>query len=129
MDSFLKHPGAKVFNNYPISGNKMLTVTPAATKQIKIFLENRDAAPVRIFLHSGGCGGPQIAMAFDELSEGDEVIKIEDITYIIEKEFFAAAQPISVEFTEADGFSVNSPMKFESGGCSGCSCGSSCGSN
>lgn len=107
----------------------MLNVTPAATAQIKNFLENRDVAPVRIFLHSGGCGGPQIAMAFDEQKDGDEVVNIDNITYVIEKEFLAAAQPISVDFTEMDGFSVGSPMKLEAGGCSGCSCGSSCGSN
>lgn len=32
----------------------MVEVTPAATEQIQLYFEGREAAPIRIFLNEGG---------------------------------------------------------------------------
>ncbi len=104
----------------------MLTVTPSATQQIRVFSEGKEPAPVRVFLHSGGCGGPQLAMAFDEVKTGDEVIEVDGITFVVEKELIEAAKPISVTFHEEGGFSVESSLQLGGGGCSGCGSSSSC---
>lgn len=32
----------------------MVEITPAATEQIALYFEGRDAAPIRIFLNQGG---------------------------------------------------------------------------
>ena len=104
----------------------MLTVTPAATKQIRVFSEGKEPAPVRVFIHSGGCGGPQLAMAFDEIKNGDEVIEIDGITFVVEKELIEAVKPISVTFQEEGGFAVESSLQLGGGGCSGCGSSSSC---
>jgi len=106
----------------------MLTVTPPAIKQIKFFSEGKGSAPVRIFLNSGGCGGPQLAMAFDEVKTGDEVVQIDGITFVVEKELIEAAKPISVNFNEEVGFAMESAMKL-GGGCSSCGTSGSCCSN
>ena len=103
----------------------MFTVTPAATKQIRVFSEGKEPAPVRVFLHSGGCGGPQLAMAFDEVKPDDEIIVVDGITFVVEKELIESAKPISVTFHEEGGFAVESSLKL-GGGCSGCGSSSSC---
>ncbi len=106
----------------------MLTATPSAIKQIKVFSEGKAPAPVRIFLHSGGCGGPQLAMAFDEVKTSDEVVQIDGIKFVVEKELIEAAKPISINYMEEAGFAVESSLKL-GGGCSSCGTTGSCCSN
>lgn len=67
-------------------------------------------------------------MALDESQENDEVITERGITFLIEKNLFEEAKPISIEFVESamgSGFMVKSSLA-KSGGCgssgSSCSC-------
>lgn len=64
-------------------------------------------------------------MALDEPKEKDEIIKENGITYLINKELFDQAKPISVDFVESafgSGFSISSKLAA-----CGPSCGTSCG--
>jgi Fe-S cluster assembly iron-binding protein IscA len=63
-------------------------------------------------------------MALDEPRENDEVIKDNEVTYLIEKDLFEKAKPISIDFVESErgsGFSITSAMILESS-CGSCSC-------
>ncbi|MBN1106875.1 MAG: hypothetical protein JXL84_25960 [Deltaproteobacteria bacterium] len=62
-------------------------------------------------------------MALDEPKEDDEVKENNGITYMINRQLFEQAKPISVDYVESTmgaGFSINSALNL------GASCGSSC---
>ena len=102
----------------------MFQVTEKAKEMIGDFFKDKEGVPyVRIFLAEGGWSGPSLAMALDEPKENDEIIKENKITYLINKELYEKAQPISVDFIESpmgSGFSLSSALN------TGGSCGTSC---
>lgn len=102
----------------------MFTVTEAAQKEIARYFENRTPAPVRVFLNSGGCGGPQLAMAIDEKLEGDTLYTVAGMEYVVDTAFLNQAQPLVVDFKEV-GFKISSSLKLQSA-CSSCGTHGSC---
>ncbi len=102
----------------------MFTVTEAAQKEIAKFFENRPVSTIRVFLNSGGCGGPQLAMALDEPKDGDTHYTVAGMEYIVETEFLNNAQPLVVDFKET-GFAIDSSLKLQSA-CSSCGTQGSC---
>ena len=96
----------------------MVEVTESATKQIAEYFKDKEVAPIRIFLHSGGWGGPALAMALDEPKNTDDVYDIEGFKYIVNKEFMEKVKPIKIDFSEM-GFKVDCAIDFRSG-CSSC---------
>ena len=54
----------------------MLKVTKKAIDKIAEYLQDREIKPIRIFLNSGGCGGPGLAMTLDEPKDKDTVFDI-----------------------------------------------------
>ena len=64
----------------------MINVTKPAQEQVRMYFEGKEIAPIRIFLNSGGCGGPSLAMALDEKKDTDAVFTFDDIEYIIDKD-------------------------------------------
>ena len=106
----------------------MIEVTESASKQIAEYFKDKEIAPVRIFLNSGGWGGPSLAMALDEPKESDDVYEIDGFKYIVDQEFMEKVQPIKVDFTEM-GFKLDCETDFGAGagaGCSGCGTASTC---
>ncbi|SCY37271.1 IscA/HesB family protein [Desulfoluna spongiiphila] len=102
----------------------MFTVTEAAQNEIARYFENRTPAPIRVFLNSGGCGGPQLAMAVDQQNDGDTLFTIDGMAYIIDTELLNQAQPLVVDFKDV-GFKLSSSLKLSSG-CSSCGSHGSC---
>jgi Fe-S cluster assembly iron-binding protein IscA len=103
----------------------MLELTDSARHELDTYFQDKDKTPIRVYLAPGGCAGPRLALALDDPKPDDEVIALEGgLTFLVEKELFAAAQPITVDATYA-GFAVSSSLQFAGGGC-GCSSG--CGS-
>ena len=103
----------------------MLEITKSATDKIAEYLKDREVTPIRIFLNAGGCGGPSLAMALDELRDTDNVFEIDGFKFVVDKEFMKEAEPIKVDFT-GFGFQFDCALEFE-GGCSGCPTSSACG--
>lgn len=101
----------------------MIEITPAAKEQIDTYFADKPVSPIRIFL-AGGCGGPRLALALDDAKDNDEKVQASGYTFVVEKDLFAKAQPLTVDMTPF-GFAVKSEMELPSGGgCSGCtSCG------
>ena len=66
-----------------------------------------------------------MALALDEPNDKDEVVDVQGYTFVMEKELYGKASPITVDMT-AFGFSVKSGMELGGGG-SGCSSCTSCG--
>ena len=102
----------------------MFEVTESAMNQLKDFFKEREATPIRVFLNSGGWGGPSLAMALDEQKNDDEVFEIDGIKYVIEKNFYNEIKPISIDFTGM-GYNLTSNMKSSSE-CGSCGTTGSC---
>lgn len=102
----------------------MFNVTEKAQEQVRAYFEGKDKMPIRVFLHQGGCGGPQMAMALDDKKETDSVFTFDGVDYLVETEFFNQAKPIAVDFIDS-GFKVTSSLEL-GGGCSSCGSEGSC---
>ena len=103
----------------------MLEITKSATEKIAEYLKDKEVTPIRIFLNTGGCGGPSLAMALDEPKDTDDVFDIDGFKYIIDKEFMKEAEPIKVDFS-GFGFQIDCGIEFEEE-CTGCPTSSACG--
>ncbi|WP_321493407.1 IscA/HesB family protein [uncultured Desulfobacter sp.] len=103
----------------------MINVTKPAQEQVRMYFEGKELSPVRIFLNSGGCGGPSLAMALDEKQETDAVFTFDNVEYIMNKDLLEKASPVDIDFV-GSGFHLESNLK-PAGGCMGCS-GGTCGS-
>lgn len=102
----------------------MIKVSKEAREQVRAYFEGKEVQPVRIFLNSGGCGGPSLAMALDETTDQDAVFTHDGIDYIIEKDLLRQAAPVRIEYSGM-GFRLDSSLELSGGGCS--SCGGGCG--
>jgi Fe-S cluster assembly iron-binding protein IscA len=100
----------------------MFKVTDAAQTEIAAYFADKELKPLRVFLHPGGCGGPQLLMSIDEKKEGDKIFTINKIDFLIEEKLLEDVNPVEIDYVET-GFTINSSLKVETGGCSGC-CGS-----
>ena len=104
----------------------MVTVTETAKAQLDAYFAENPKAPIRIFLTSGSCAGPQLTLALDDPKDSDDVFDVEGYSIVVDKELLAEAKPLTVAFSDA-GFAVESSLKLGGGGCGGCSCsGGSC---
>jgi iron-sulfur cluster assembly protein len=59
-------------------------------------------------------------MALDEPRDTDNVFNVNGFQFIVEKEFYEKAKPVTVDFM-GYGFRITSSINFDSGaGCGGC---------
>ncbi len=101
----------------------MLKVTETAQQQVAEHFTDKEIMPIRIFLQEGGCGGPQVSMALDEIKESDSVFEFAGVEYIVDVKFLEEAKPIEVDFI-GSGFKVTTTLEL--GGCSSCGTEGSC---
>ncbi|RJX33422.1 MAG: adhesin [Desulfarculus sp.] len=106
----------------------MIEVSPAASEAIAAFMKEKDlSSPLRIFLQSGGCGGPSLRLVMDEKKDGDQEVQVDGQTYLIEENLSKMSGKVTVEFVDngwQKGFAVNS--EYPVGGGSSCSSGGGC---
>ena len=103
----------------------MIELTDAAKTQIDNYFQGNEPSPIRIFLNSGGWGGPSLAMALDEPKDSDDLFDVKGHKFVVDKVFMEKAQTIKIDFNGM-GFSLDSGMELGQGGaCGGCagSCG------
>jgi Fe-S cluster assembly iron-binding protein IscA len=80
----------------------MITVTAKATAAMIEHLQNQNKSTVRIFLKMGGCGMRSFGVAVESPLESDTIIKVDGVTYIINKIILKRYGPIKID---SDGFS------------------------
>ncbi|MBU0972375.1 MAG: IscA/HesB family protein [Proteobacteria bacterium] len=102
----------------------MIIVSATAQEQVQAYFEGKEVQPVRIFLNSGGCGGPSLGMALDEKRADDVVFTHGGVAYIMEKTLFEKASPVKVDYAGM-GFNLSSSLELGSG-CSSCGSTGSC---
>jgi Fe-S cluster assembly iron-binding protein IscA len=104
----------------------MFHVTEKAIDQIREYFDGKDIVPIRIYYHSG-CGGPKVAMTLDVERDMDDVFTFEGFDFVINRDFFEYAKPVTVDYLET-GFEVTSNIEIdeEAAGCSSCGSEGSC---
>lgn len=93
----------------------------------KLLADNQiETDTVRLVISGVGWGGPQFGLVLDEQKDTDNVTKIEDLTFLVEKEITDEFGCLTIKSSNEngyDGLSIEPEIAPESG-CSSCS---SCG--
>lgn len=105
----------------------MFDITDAALAQIKEYFSDKDIVPVRVFLAQGGCAGPQLTLALDEVREGDKTFEYDGgLSFVVDEALMEEAKPVKVDIGPM-GFTVESSLVLDGGcGCASSGCGSGC---
>jgi iron-sulfur cluster assembly protein len=99
----------------------MLTITTSASERIKAFVANQKKSAIRIHLKPSLDNAPSLGLTFDEPKKEDETFDVDGLTYLVDRELLARAQPIRIDH---DGIAMrfSSRLSSEADGC-GCGCG------
>ena len=106
-----------------ITKNNLLSLTPRAIIRLQDINKNSPAnhAAVKLGVKNGGCAGMAYTMDYiNEIGENDEVIKIDDITLVIDPKailFLLGTEMDYEESTLNSGFIFNNPNQTDACGC------------
>jgi len=105
-----------------------LTVTPGAQQRLETLVGERATSPdqaIRLFAQAGGCAcsGPRFGMGLDEAGDGDAVVKVGGLTFLIDAASATALEGASIDYVEGvmqTGFSIDAPNAQSGDGACGC---------
>lgn len=106
-----------------ITKNNLLSLTPSAIERLRDINKNssNDNVAVKLGVKNGGCAGMAYTMDYiNEVSQNDEVIKIDDITLVIDPKailFLLGTEMDYEESTLNSGFIFNNPNQTDACGC------------
>ncbi len=102
----------------------MITITDAASLQLRQMLEDRGVSPaeqgLRLFVEKGGCAGMSYAMKVTSPAPTDLVIEKNGVQVYIDKESSPYLNGITLDYLEAlndSGFKIENPNASRSCGC------------
>ena len=98
---------------------KINLTNKAKEELIKIRKEKQTDKPLRIYIAGYGWGGPSFGIALDEHKDGDLVTQIDDLTFLLEKDFAESFDIFTVDYNDGflrKGFTVL-PNGLASSGC------------
>lgn len=111
----------------------MIFINDQAYNEFKELLDNAkvESYNVRIALDRMGCSGPMFGVFIDEPKDGDDVEKIKDVTFIVEKQIneeYGGFIIVSSEENGGNGVGLKPVVQPSSDGCGGgCGgCGGGC---
>ena len=111
---------------YYLQETHMFEITKTALENLKSYLhQNNTESSIRIALMQGGCAGPALGLALDEVKDNDTTFQEDTLSFLIENELLSTCGAVKIDFVEADhgsGFSITSTNPVGGGG--GCSSGS-----
>ena len=106
-----------------ITKNNLLSLTPSAIERLRDINKksSNDNVAVKLGVKNGGCAGMAYTMDYiNEVSQSDEVIKIDDITLVIDPKailFLLGTEMDYEESTLNSGFIFNNPNQTDACGC------------
>jgi iron-sulfur cluster assembly accessory protein len=101
----------------------VLSVTDAAINKVKDFaakMPEAEGKALRVFIQGGGCSGFQYGFTFDDQKPNDYVLKVKEITVVVDKTSSLKLHGSTVDWIEdfrGAGFSVENPNATASCGC------------
>jgi HesB-like selenoprotein len=104
---------------------KLIDITEDAYKEFKNFLDENDIKEYNIRINFAGnsCSGPAFNISVDSAKEDDIVEKVNDITFVTDKDItneFGGFVLLSTEENSGRGMSLRPLIEPEGGGCSSC---------
>jgi iron-sulfur cluster assembly protein len=96
----------------PEKEDAMIKVTTLAANKLTEYFKNKERQPIRIFLKTGGWGGPSLTMALDEPKETDSIFDIDGFKFIVDQDLLIKVAPITVDFAHF-GFQLDCTFEFE----------------
>ncbi|MGL1861082.1 MAG: IscA/HesB family protein [Pseudodesulfovibrio sp.] len=96
----------------------MITISIPATQELANHFAKKAPRPIRIYLEDTGCSSMQLALAGDEVRDGDKVVEQGGFTLVINKELSEAVGTVSIDSAQY-GFIISSEKPIAGGG--GCS--------
>jgi Fe-S cluster assembly iron-binding protein IscA len=107
-------------------GGNMFELTQDARQELDAYFADKEKSPIRVYLASGGCSGPRLALALDAPGDDDAVFDENGYVFCIDKELQEHAGDVKVDLTPM-GFIVESANEIGGGGgCSGCASAGGC---
>ena len=106
-----------------ITKNNLLSLTPRAIIRLQDINKNSpdNHAAVKLGVKNGGCAGMAYTLDYiNEIGENDEVVKIDDITLVIDPKailFLLGTEMDYEESTLNSGFIFNNPNQTDACGC------------
>ena len=106
-----------------ITKNNLLSLTPSAIERLRDINKSssNDTVAVKLGVKNGGCAGMAYTMDYiNEVSQNDEVIKIDDVTLVIDPKailFLLGTEMDYEESTLNSGFIFNNPNQTDACGC------------
>ncbi len=99
-----------------------ITMTSAAAKRVKTFLENRGKGiGLRLGVRTSGCSGMAYVLEFvDDLNEEDRVFEQFDVKIIVDSKSLLYIDGTELDFTKEglnEGFKFNNPNVSSECGC------------
>lgn len=61
----------------------MLELSPDALKELNEYFKDKEKGTIRIYLAPGGCSGPRLALALDEVADDDKTEEIDGFKFCI----------------------------------------------
>ena len=106
---------------FGILGKQAVTLTPKAVAQVRILMEGKGHAGLRLGVKKGGCAGMEYTMEFvDQIDNHDEVIEQDGARVMIAPmaQMFLFGTEIDYESSLLEsGFKFNNPNVTEACGC------------
>lgn len=91
----------------------IINITDEALRELsRIGIKN-----IRIIYHGQGCGGPVLSMAAGLPDLEDCAVMLKEFTFLLKKELMDKYKTVDIDYSNADGFSVDAD---NSGGCIRC---------
>ncbi|WP_070119446.1 HesB/IscA family protein [Bacillus marinisedimentorum] len=101
----------------------MLTITEAASHQIREMMEaeEQDNLRLRLAVRGGGCSGLSYGMGFDaDAEENDTVLEVQGIPVVVDKESEPILKGVVIDYKQnmmGGGFTIDNPNAIASCGC------------
>jgi iron-sulfur cluster assembly protein len=99
----------------------MVTITEAASNQVKALLAEREAGlSLRLYVKGGGCSGFSYGMALDQQKEDDKTYQAQGLTVLVDPESDSLLEGAEVDYLDSTmgaGFKINNPNAVSTCGC------------
>ena len=78
-----------------------IEITQLAQEELRKVLESKNNfnRSLRIYIAGMGWGGPSFGIALDEQKDGDEVVKIDDFTFLLDKDMMNNFSDFNIDYS------------------------------
>lgn len=108
----------------------MVVLEEAARKELDAYFADKEKSAIRIYLAPGGCSGPMLGLALDEVGDDDSHTDVDGYTFAMNNTLYEQVLGVTISLQHG-GFIItpDQPLPAMSGGGCGCSSGGGgCGS-